>query len=152
MKSSYASKLCICIHMLVLLHSIIDRGGHKSISSCHYMEVRKIHSWQHMPSGSISSHSEKVKGRLATFRFQCCLTCFMQKDSVLNTSAINAATKSSMKLQSGTTTNCHRHGRGERSKEQRRTKVSFVRIMMLQRLDLQRLVKRHISGWSNVWQ
>jgi len=29
MKSSYASKLCIKIHMLALLHSIIDRGEHE---------------------------------------------------------------------------------------------------------------------------
>ena len=75
----------------------------------------------------------------------------MQKDSVLNTSAITAVTKSSMKPRSGTTTNHHLRGSGERNGKQRRTKVSFGRTM-IRALELQRLAKRHISGRSNVEQ
>jgi len=39
----------------------------------------------------------------------------------------------------------------ENKGEQRRTKVSFDRITV-QALELLRLAKRHISGWSNVKQ
>ena len=70
---------------------------------------------------------------------------------MLNTSAITAVNKSSMKPQSGATTNRHLHGSGERNGEQRRTKVSFSRTM-IQAFELQRLAKRHISGRSNVKQ
>ena len=70
---------------------------------------------------------------------------------MLNASAIAAVTKSSMKPRSNTTANCHLHGSEERNGEQRRTKVSFGRTMM-QALELQRLVKRHISGRSDVEQ
>ena len=38
---------------------------------------------------------------------------------MLNTSAITAGTKSSMKSQSGATTNCHLRGSGEKNVEQR---------------------------------
>ena len=44
---------------------------------------------------------------------------------MLNTSAITAVTKSSMKPQSGSTINRHLHGSGEKNGKQRRTKVSF---------------------------
>ena len=64
---------------------------------------------------------------------------------MLNTSAITAVTKSSMKPRSGATTNCHLCSSRERNQEQRRTKVSFGRTMM-RALELQRLAKRHISG------
>ena len=69
---------------------------------------------------------------MVTLRFQSCLTyrMFKQKDSVLNTSAISVVTKSSMKPRSGTTTNHHLHGSGERNGDQRKTKVSFGRTMM----------------------
>ena len=46
--------------MLATLHSVIDREEQESISSCHYVEIRKIHSWQSAPPGSIS-HGEKVE-------------------------------------------------------------------------------------------
>jgi len=42
-------------------------------------------------------------------------------------------------------------GSGNRNGVQRRTKVSFSKTMM-QALKLQQLVKRHISGQSNVEQ
>ena len=64
---------------------------------------------------------------------------------MLNTSAITAVTKSSMKPQSGATSNCHLRGSEERNGEQKRTKVSFGSTMM-RALKLQRLAKRHISG------
>ena len=111
------------------------------------MEIREIHSWQRAPLGLIS-HSE----RAITLRFQCCLTfyrTFKQKDSMLNTSAITAITKSSMKPRSGTTANRHLGGSGKENGEYRRTKVSFGRTMMWA-FELQRLVKRHISGGSDV--
>ena len=70
---------------------------------------------------------------------------------MLNTSAITAVIKSSMKPRSGATTNRHLRGSGERNGEQRRTKVSFGRTMM-RALELQRLAKRHISGQSDIEQ
>ena len=70
---------------------------------------------------------------------------------MLNTSAITAVTKSSMKPRSGATTNRHLRGSGERNGEQRRTKVSFGRTMM-RALELQRLAKRHILGRSDFEQ
>jgi len=70
---------------------------------------------------------------------------------MLNTSAITAVTKVSMKPQSNATTNCHLRGSEERNAEQRRTKVSFGRAMM-RALKLQRLAKRHISGQSDIEQ
>ena len=70
---------------------------------------------------------------------------------MLNTSAITAVSKVSMKPRSVTTANRHLHGSGERNGEQRRTKVSFGRTMM-QALELQQLAKRHISGRSDVEQ
>ena len=75
---------------------------------------------------------------MITFHFQCCITFterFKQKNSMLNTSAITAVTKSSMKPRSGATTNRHLRGSGERNGEQRRTKVTFGRAMM-QALEL----------------
>jgi len=63
---------------------------------------------------------------------------------LLNTSAITAVTKSSMRPQSGTTINRHLCSSEERNGEQRRKKVSISRTMM-QVLELQQLAKRHIS-------
>jgi len=95
----------------------------------------------------------KVKERLRfVFSFVYQFTeRFKQKDGVLNTSAITAVTKSSMKPQSGATTNRHLSGSGERNGEQRRTKVSFGGTM-IRALELQQLAKRHISGRSDVKQ
>ena len=57
----YALYLC----MLTPLYSVIDRAkSMKSISSCYYMEIRKIHSWQYEPL-QLMSHSEKAKGDYA---------------------------------------------------------------------------------------
>jgi len=67
---------------------------------------------------------------------------------MLNTSAITAVTKSSMKPQSGATTNRHL---SERNGEHRRTKVSFGRTI-IRELELQQLTKRYISGRSDVEQ
>ena len=86
------------------------------------------------------SQSEKAKERLC-FIFSVVwqfTEWFKQKDSMLNTTAITAVTMFSMKPWSGATTNCQLHGSGER-------KVSFNRTIM-QALELQRLVKRHILG------
>ena len=70
---------------------------------------------------------------------------------MLNTSAIIAVTKSSIKPQSSATANCHVTGSGKRNGEQRITKVSFGRTVM-RALEQQRLAKRHILGQSNVEQ
>ena len=67
---------------------------------------------------------------------------------MLNTSAITAVTKSSMKPRSGATANRHLRSSGEKNEEQRRTKVNF----MMRGLELQRLANRHISGRSDVEQ
>jgi len=56
-----------------------------------------------------------------------------------------------MKPRSGATANRHLCGSGERNGEQRKTWVSFGRTMM-QALELQQLVKRQISGRSDVEQ
>ena len=70
---------------------------------------------------------------------------------MLNTSAITAVTKSSMKPQSGATANHHLYGSGERNGEQRRTKGSIGRTM-IRALELQWVVKRHILRQSDVDQ
>jgi len=70
---------------------------------------------------------------------------------VLNTSAITAVIKSSMKPRSDATANCHLGSSGERNGEQNRTKVSFGRTMM-RALELQWLTKRHILGQSGAEQ
>ena len=59
---------------------------------------------------------------------------------MINTSAITVGTKSFMKPWSGTTSNGHLSGSGERNGEQGRTKVSFVRSMMWA-LELLQLAK-----------
>jgi len=70
---------------------------------------------------------------------------------VLNTSAITAVIKSSMKPQSGATANFHLRGSEEMNGEQRRTKVSFGRTMV-RALELQQLAKKHMSGRSDFEQ
>ena len=76
---------------------------------------------------------------------------FKQKDSVIKPSAIAAVTKSSMKSWSSATANCHLCCSGKRNGEQRVTKLSFDGTMM-QALELLRLAKRHVSGWSGIEQ
>jgi len=93
----------------------------------------------HMPPCGIGSQWKSE--RAIMLRVQC----FLIKDSVLNTSAITAVTKSSMKPWSSATTNCHLR---EWRKEWR-TKVSFGRTV-IRALELERLAKRYISGRSNV--
>jgi len=70
---------------------------------------------------------------------------------MLNTFAITAVTKSSMKPQSGATANRHLRSSGERNGEHRKTKVSFGRTM-IRALELQQLAKKYISGQSDVEQ
>jgi len=70
---------------------------------------------------------------------------------VFNTSAITAVIKSSMKLRSDATANCHLCSSGEKNGEQRRMKVSFGRTMM-RALELQLLAKKHIFGQSDIEQ
>jgi len=83
-----------------------------------------------------STHdSMRPKDRLVTVKRQkggyaLCSVLSNNKDSVLNTSAITAITKSSMKSQSGATANRHLRSSGERNGEQRRTKVRLGRTMM----------------------
>ena len=126
--------------MLVLLHSTIDREKHESISSWHYMEIRKIHSWQHAPLQSMS-HSEKVKDQLhfvfsVVYILQSVLS---KKDSVINTFAITAVTKSFMKPWSGAISNCHLRGKGERNGKQ-------IGRTMMQALELLRWQKS--TSWD----
>jgi len=119
--------------MFTPLHSVIDREEHEK--------------YLILPLWTIN---EKTKGWLR-FVFQHFTELFKQKDRVINTSAITAVTKSSMKPWSGATANCHLHGSGERNGEQRRTKVSFG-ITMMRTLEQLQLVKRHIWGRSNIEQ
>ena len=107
------------------------------------MEIQIIYLWQCTPLRSLS-HSEKVNRQL----------CFVfngvqNVSSKRHTSAITAVTNSSMKSWCSTTANRHLRSSGQRSAEQRRTKVSFSRTMM-QALELLQLAKRHISGQSDV--
>jgi len=62
-----------------------------------------------------------------------------------------ALTKVSHQSHNVHTANRHLRSKGERNGVQRRTKVSFGRTMM-QALELLRLAKRHISGWSDIEQ
>jgi len=137
--------------MLAPFHSAIDRGEHeKYLFLSLYGNTENLLVAACTP-GSIS-HSKKVKGRLCfVFSVVQHFAGFKQKNSMLNTSAITAVIKVSMKPRSGATANHHLRGSQERNGEQRRTKVSFGRTMILA-LKLQRLAKRHISGWSNVEQ
>jgi len=123
----------------------------KSISSCPYMEIRKIYSWKRTPQDQ--SVTVKRSERAIRLRFQCCHFAerFKQKDSMLNTSAITAVTKVSMNPQSSATANRHLRGSEERNREQRRTKVSFGTTMM-RALKPQQLAKRLISGQSDIEQ
>jgi len=123
----------------------------KSISSCPYMEIRKIHSWQHTPQDR-SVTVKRRKGHYALFSvLSNILQKVLNKRIVCQTLLITAVIKVSMKPRSGATANHHLHGSGERKGEQRRTKVSFGRTMM-RALKLQQLAKRHISGRSDVEQ
>ena len=54
-------------------------------------------------------------------------------------------------LYNARTTNRYLRGKGERNGVQRRTEVNFVRTMM-QALELLWLVKRHVSGQSDIEQ
>ena len=110
------------------------------------MEIRIIYLWHHTIDMS------QWKGERAITL--CDLTFYrtlQAKNSMRNTSAIIAVTKSSIKPWRGATTNCHLPNSGERNTEQRRTKVGLGRAMM-QALELQRLAKRNASGRSDVEQ
>ena len=136
--------ICQCAsysHILAPLHSFIEREQHeKTLLATIRKYGRSMHDSAH-PYNQWAT----VKRRRGWLRFvfsivQHCTENLKQKDSVINTSAITAVTKSSMKPQSGTTANHHLRGSGERNKEQRRTKVSFGRTMMWA-LELLRLQK-----------
>ena len=70
---------------------------------------------------------------------------------MLNTSAITVVTKSSMKPQSGITTNVTYVVVEKGMENIGKIKVSFCRTMM-RALELQWLAKRHISGQSDIEQ
>ena len=70
------------------------------------------------------------------------------KNNVRSTSASTALTQASHQSHNAHITNHHLHGKREMSGAQRRSKVSFGRTMM-QALELLRLAKRHILGWSD---
>ena len=132
--------------MLAPLHIAIDRGEHDKylFLSLHRNTENPLVAAR--APGSVS-HSKKEKGRL---RFVFSVVYHFaegskQKDSVLNTFAITAVTKVSMKPRSSATANRHLRGSQERNGEQRRTKISFGRTMM-RALKLQWLAKRLISG------
>jgi len=66
----------------------------KNISSCHCGNTENSFVTVHIEY----SHSEKAKGDYTSFPELCNIyRTFKQKDSMLNTSAITAGTKSSMK-------------------------------------------------------
>ena len=112
------------------------------------MQMRKIQLWQHLFLQSMS-HSGRQMGHYALFSVLFVLTAM---DSVRNTSAVTAVTKSFMKPWHGTTTHRHLCSYGERKRTQRRNKNDKDNTMM-HALQLLQLVKRHISGWSdeNQW-
>jgi len=144
MKSSYASK-----RMLAQLYSIIDREKHEKYL---FLPLWK-HGWFTRDSAYPNNWVTVNRWMgVITLRFQHFTERFKQKDSVINTSAITAVTKSSMKPWRGTTViNHHLHGSGERNWEQRRAKVSFGKTMTWA-MELLWLAKRHISGRSDVEQ
>ena len=107
MKSSYISKHCIHVYMLAPLHSVIDREEHEK--------------YLFLPLYENTENSLCPQDQLVTVKGQSPFDSnvvqhftehFQQKGSVLH------ITKSSMKPRSGTTTNCHLQGSGERNGEQ----------------------------------
>jgi len=138
--------------MLALLHSTIDRGEHeKYLFLPLYGNTENPLVTVCTPKIDYTVKRQKGDSTSLSVLSHNLENDFKPKDSVLNTSAITAVTKSSMKPRSGATTNRHLRGSGERNQEQRRAKVNFGRTMM-QALELQRLAKRHNSGRSNVEQ
>ena len=97
------------------LHSIIDRGEYEKYRFLFlYRNAENPLKTERTPwidwtqwKGSYTSFSV-----LSTERFK-------QKDSMLNTAAVIAVTKSSMKPRSGATVNHHLRSSGERNGEQR---------------------------------
>ena len=91
---------------------------------------------------------------MASFRFKFFEhggQCSKQKKNVGSIPAGSALTVVPHWSQKARTANCHLRAKGERNGLQRRTKVIFGKTMM-QTMELLRLVKRHISGWSDVEQ
>ena len=113
------------------------------------MEIHKIQSWSRAPPGTIC-HMKRWKGDYTSLSE---LSNILQ--NVLNKRIACLTLLQSIQLislpRSGATKNRHLCGSGERSQEQRRTKVSFSRTMM-RALELQQFVKRHTSRRSNVKQ
>ena len=82
--------------------------------------------------------------------FQLLLTlcrAVQAKNSVINAPANTALTQVLHRSHNTHATNCHLCSKGEITGAQMRTKVSFGRAMM-QALELLRMAKRHISGWT----
>ena len=149
-ESWYASKLRIrqSLSRYTAFQTEKSMKSKKNTSSCHYGNTDNLLVTVRTPMIT----EPQWKGEQAIMLcFQWCLTfykMFQAKDSVRNTSAITAVTNSSMKSWCSTTANRHLRSSGQRSAEQRRTKVSFSRTMM-QALELLQLAKRHILGQSD---
>ena len=120
----------------------------KSISSFH---DGNMGNWFMKACTPMIDESQRKGERAITFCFQCCHFTERLKQRIALLKLRTAVTKFSMKPWSRATSNCHRCGSGERNGEQTRTKVSFGRSMM-RILELLRLVKRHVSGWSDILQ
>jgi len=122
--------------------------------SCHCMEMQKFIRDCARPQNRLVT-MKRWKGDYALLsELPNILRNVLSKMIELNTSAINAITKSSMKPWNGASYVPQIVTYAvvdKRNQEQRRTKVSVGRTMM-RALELQRLAKRHISGWSNVEQ
>jgi len=80
-----------------------------------------------------------------------CWTAFQAKNSVWSAPAGSALTLVSHWRHNARTANRHLCAKGERNGAQRRTKVIFGKTIMWA-LELLRLVKRHITGWSTIKQ
>ena len=88
---------------------------------------------------------------MASFRFFLHWIAFQANNNVWSAPAGSALTLVSHRSHNARTANCHIRAKGERNGVQRKTKVIFGKTMIWA-LELLRLVKRHISGWSDIVQ
>jgi len=95
-------------------HSAIDRGEHDKYLFLSLYGNTEIHSWQRAPQDRLVT-VKRQKGNYALFSVlsKNFAEGFKQKDSMLNTSAITAVAKVSMKPQSVSTADRHLHGSQE---------------------------------------
>ena len=93
---------------------------------------------------------EAIQQRIS--KIACCITVFAKRKFSPNILYI-LLTQNNMQFSNAREirciANCYLCGSGESNGERRRTKVSFGRTMM-RALELLQLVKRHVSGQSNV--